>query len=324
LTLPLALLACEGVASLAGYVSSRIGRWRGATNAGVALALAGVVVAPSVRDLPAFFSLTPPTSIEALRWLATQPSPDGREGVLASWELGHLVLYHAGKPVVASPFGTEGGPGALQDTARFQFSDDASEAEGILLRRRIGFVVSGWPMLQAYMDGQLASPGNDLVRQTCDYGRGLVIDYAPAYLDRTGPRLFFLDGLPRPDGPGPSFGGLRLLYETTPGRKEQIKIFGVVAGARIRVVGAAPGEPVRGEVQLQTNQRRQLTWRTEAEAGLDGSAELRLPYATGMNGTVVAGAWRIVGGAREVVLPVAEDDVVLGRTVEVHLAAGPG
>ncbi|HEY6221600.1 MAG TPA: hypothetical protein VIX13_03600, partial [Candidatus Eisenbacteria bacterium] len=53
--------------------------------------------------------------IPLLRWLRGQPGarPD-RLAVMADWSVGHIVQYFSGKPVLVSPFGTEGGAGAME------------------------------------------------------------------------------------------------------------------------------------------------------------------------------------------------------------------
>ena len=69
----------------------------------------------------------------------------GMPAVFARWPLGHLVRYYARKPVVGSGFGTECGENSLSDWAAFVFANDMEEAERILYRRRIGFVIFGDP-----------------------------------------------------------------------------------------------------------------------------------------------------------------------------------
>jgi dolichyl-diphosphooligosaccharide--protein glycosyltransferase len=305
-TVPLALLAWEGV-------------WAATSGRRVwALAAALVAVAPSAADLRLPPGRFPDSSVEALRWLRSQPAPvAGREGVLANWNAGHAVLYHAAKPVVASPFGTEGGAGAMLDTARFNFAADLEQAAEILDRRRIGFVVLMNPLMEAAMDGAFAEPGNTVAIRTCTYREGLRIQYRPEYLDRLAPRLFLFDGMSRPEAPAPPIPFLRLLYETPPGRQEQMKLFGVVAGARVRVTGVGAGTLVSASTRLRTNQGRELAWETAAIADGSGTAILRLPYASGTNGAVTATAWTIRARERVVPLELAEADVVAGRPVNV-------
>lgn len=306
-TIPLALAAWEG---LHAATSGRRG-W--------ALAGALLCVAPSAYDLRLGFTSFPASSVEALRWLGEQPAPvAGREGVLSSWNLGHAVLFHAGKPVVATPFGTEGGAGAMLDTARFNFAADPERAEEILDRRRIGFVVVTNPLMDAVMDGRFAEPGNDVAIQGCSWREGLRVQYRPAYLDRVAPRLFFFDGTTRPEAPAPPLAFARLLHETSAGRREQLKVFGVVAGARVRVSGVEPGGVVRAATTVRTHGGREFEWSSAVVADASGVAVLRLPYATGANGSVEASPWRLRGAGLSATAALGESDVLRGSVVEVR------
>lgn len=321
---PLSVLSWEALAFWARTLMARFAPGRQRWAPALAWAGAATVVLPSAVRIPEIFATSPQETIEALRWLGSQrPSTDGDEGVMAGWNLGHLVRYYADKPVVASPFGTDGGRDALLDTARFTTSVRWGDAEAVLQRRRIGFVVASWPLMDAYLDNALLLPANDVVLRSCSYHQGVRFDYSDAYPDQLAARLWFHDGLSAPDRPAPPLDGLRLIHESASRGTEGIKIFGVVKGARLHVRGGGPGAPVTAEVALVTNRGRHIAWQAQNVAGADGSAELRVPYATGLNGSVRASTWTVRDASRFVRVVVTEQQVAAGAQVEVDLAHEP-
>ncbi len=101
-------------------------------------------------------------------------------------------------------------------------------------------------------------------------------------------------------------------------RAQAHKLFGVVPGATLVVRGADPGADVVALVPLRSNVGRDFVWATRAPADVAGVARLRVPYATGPNGTVMAGSYAVqVAGKGRVEVPVTEAQVTLGETVEV-------
>jgi hypothetical protein len=99
------------------------------------------------------------------------------------------------------------------------------------------------------------------------------------------------------------------------------KLFEPVAGARLRVTGAAPGTMVEGRVTVRTNVGRVFTFTLRDRAGEDGVARLRLPYAAGVNGAVAATPWQLASGASSATVSPSDADVLLGAAVEARLAA---
>jgi hypothetical protein len=97
------------------------------------------------------------------------------------------------------------------------------------------------------------------------------------------------------------------------------KLFEPVAGARVLVRGARPGARVEASTTLRTNQGREVAWATSATADGAGQARLRLPYATGPNGAVLAAAWRLSDGEGAAGLATSERAVLLGEPLEVTL-----
>jgi asparagine N-glycosylation enzyme membrane subunit Stt3 len=306
-------------------------RWMPARpSAAPLLAAAGAVAIllpclPSLRHVPQL----PDAWIEAARWLGTQPRVDGEEGVLGAWELGHLVRYYGGRPAVATPFGTEGGAGAMEAVARFDLGP-GGEAEALLHARRARWVMMLDPVVRAYSEASLLGSSFGVrMERSCSAAEGKVDSVSAEFLATTGARLFYFDGGSAPEFPAPPLDALRLVYESPPSPVDagapsrQVKTFERVAGATVDVTGAGPGEPVRASVRVRTNQGRVFTWSTAARADTAGRARLRLPYATGRNGAVESSPCALSGRGREVALVLDARQVAQGERVWVDLGGEP-
>lgn len=324
MTIPMALLAFAGALHVVEIGLRRMGtRWR---SARLVLTVVGlvVIVLPTVKALPRALAAgipgVPEDDIQTMRWLGDQPSPTGLEGVLATWDLGHLVRYYAHKPVVVSPFGTDVGARAMQDAASFNLSADPSSALRILEARRVGFVVLSDPFVNAVLDQALIGAPPYVLRECgASFGRRFAV--GEHYEDLVAPRLFYLDGLSRPESNVAPIDRLRFMYESASGG---IKIFGVVKGATLHVSAARPSTPVTASVQLATNRGRQFTWSTSTVTDASGEASVRVPYATGLNGATVASRWYVSDGTSVAAVDVDEMDVKLGRERRVRVVgSGP-
>jgi asparagine N-glycosylation enzyme membrane subunit Stt3 len=295
-----------------------------------------LLLAPALPGLPsasyAFPHLVRYTDLAPLGRLAGRiPRLDGREAILSAWSDGHDFRYWSGRPVVSSPFGVEGGPGALEADAAFHFAADQGEAEAILARRRVGLVALTRPIDEVISLLDLAPPGRAPVAALVSEGLGhqrVIID--PTFNDLVAMRLWLWDGMSGgldgrlvEDG-RPALDAFRLVGESsTPSLWQAVstplyKLFQPVAGLRL-TVRTTPGARVEARVALTTAGGRREGWRTSALAGADGRALLRLPYATGQNGEVQAGAWLLSDGQAEAELPVLERDVLGGATAALRL-----
>ncbi len=315
-SVPLGIGAAIGLREAA--VAAR--RWRGG-RLGAAVLVFGalLVVGPTVqRHLQGWSPGVSDDELEALVALRDLPVAPGREGVLAPWSLGHAIQYHAARPVLVSPFGTDVGASAMEDWGAFWYAPGPAEAEAVLARRRIGLVLMGNPLRESFHMQRFAPAGTPELREEGHDDPGLSPRPSDAYARLVPARLFFGDG----DG----LQGFRLLFEgraasARRGRRERLEIFGAVPGARLEASGAVPGVAVRAQGSMRTNQGRRFAWAAEAVADANGRATLRLPYATGMNGTVEAGPWTVTDGSGAATLAVAEDDVLRGAAVAVRLEA---
>jgi len=87
-----------------------------------------------------------------------------------------------------------------------------------------------------------------------------------------------------------------MAYTSASTAENQTKVFAPVPGAKVQVTGMMAGETVSASTPIRTNQGRTFVFGTSAIAGATGVAELRLPYGSGRNGSVEAGAWTIASG----------------------------
>jgi hypothetical protein len=113
---------------------------------------------------------------------------------------------------------------------------------------------------------------------------------------------------------------VRLVDEAGEPRAPRAKLFERVPGARLRVTGIPPGVDVFATTTVVTPLGREFVWRSSARPDPGGSAELRVPYATGANGAVRASAFVVEAGDRRVV-SVPGSAVATGSVLNVPPAA---
>ena len=315
---PLAILAWLGIArrmrSPTGHAS---GIW--------GVAYPALAVAASCAGLLGFWrtyqSSAGNRAAPVLTWLSEQRDPvAARRGVLADWALGHHVQFFAHRPVVASPFGTELGGRGFEDAAAFFITADPTRAEALLDRRLVGYVLASDAWSEASAFPAFAAAGDEPVGELKhSVWKGLTFSPGPSYAGSMANRLHRLDGGP-PGGVGSSLSRLRLLRESEPREGVvELKLYGVVAGASLLVSGAAPGTEVSVSARVRSDTGRVFTWSALASAAPDGHVAVRVPYATGPNGSCSAEEYVVSAGARRAAVNVPEGAVVDGSTLAVAL-----
>jgi hypothetical protein len=336
----LALAEALATALVAREVATRVAiRWPARRLAGPLAggALAVAAMAPCLPSLPtAEWSERNPwrySDLQPLARLAARvPTLPEREAVLCPWSDGHDVRYGSRRPVISSPFGIEGGAGALAVDAAFYRAIDQAAVEVLLASRRVGLVLVSEPLdevvsLQAFAPPDavpVIAPGPDPRRLS-------KVLLRPSFHTLVSTRLWVWDGMwgdrdgrPLQEGP-PALDGFRLLGEGPTRSLWQTvavplyKLFQPVSGALVAVRGAIPGRRVEARTSLRTNQGRAIEWTTWTVAGADGAAHLRLPYAAGLNGAVLASPWRISDGRGATGVAPSERSVLLGESLEVLL-----
>jgi asparagine N-glycosylation enzyme membrane subunit Stt3 len=323
LCIPAALLAADGLVRVVRRADVH-GRWRPTALAAGALLL----TFPCLLALRGPMPHSPQEHLDAARWLRTQPLRKGQEGVLTPWELGHVVLYYARRPVVVSPFGTDLGLEAMAFASAVRLAKDPARAEELLLGRRVGYLVLENPAFDVLLDERLAPPGTPrYATLRCGLLDPPMNHIGPDFDDVAAARLFYYDGLTR-ERPGPPFTRLRLVWETpaigTPSPPlASLKIYEVVPGAGVLVTGARPGSDLRVEARIRTDSGRAFTWSAGTRTPPDGTVLFRVPYASGPNGAGRAELTLREDGLDRP-LALANDDVLEGRTTRVRLEGRSG
>jgi hypothetical protein len=263
------------------------------------------------------------TSRTALEWLAAQGASRPPGAVLAMWGQGHSILWYSGRPTVASNFGPFTGRDGFEAPPRFLLERDADAAEALLAASDVAFVVvrSNQP---ASVGDQLKMLGREQDRELLTTDAQGQMHMGWAWLETMGGRLFaFADpvsGGIADKQPMPGF--LRLVHASPAGLPGPATwLYERVAGARLQV-RARPGEAlsVRVAVTLAPGSPPR-DYVATAIADAAGLGTLRVPYATGLQGSVRAGACRVSGDGRAVDVDVGEQAVLRGDAVEVRLDA---
>ena len=307
---PFAVLG--GGLTIAGVLDARALRgWRFALAIGLTILLAYPGVA-SVQfgDVAAVDA----DLLEVSTWLA--PRASSQRAVLAPLQYGHAVRYYSGAPVIVTPFGADIGPEGMRDFAAFIYAPTAEAAEEIARRRRVGWILFGDP-LGPVTDAYAFAPVGTAALTRVETGPRSVrkIRSLQGYEQGIASWLFDFDGVAEQFVDQPSLGWARLVYETKDRGNLPLKLFEVVSGARLEVRGARPGERVSASTVITSNQGRRFAWSTAAQAGQDGRAMLRIPFATGLNGGVRAGAYDVTAGAWRASIAVPESAVVSGASL---------
>jgi len=325
---PFALCGAWAVRHFAAWLSGRLGGRSPVRWTAILVMLAGLVLPTLLPLLRGELGEHPPDpeKIPILEWLRNVPGAfDGRDAVLSQWALGHEIQWFTRKPVVSTPFGTDIGVRSMQDEAAFFLADNPDVAEQVLRRRRVGFVFLRNPIPEiAVMSGfQPGQPARVVRRASPSTGIGYDL-YAAAF-DLVPSRLFFLDGGSLA-GQVSALAVYRLLSESPSTvqvmqfRASRYKLFGVVAGAILRIRGAAPGSKVSASIPIETNVGRAYLWTTQDVAGPSGDTAIRVPYASGRNGMVLAGRYTISDGRRIKEVSVSEPLIVGGGELDVILS----
>jgi Archaeal glycosylation protein B long peripheral domain len=220
-------------------------------------------------------------------------------GVLCRPRIGHALHYLARRAAPADGFLYTLGPENF--AAALRFFRVPSEAEAVQIAERLGirYVVT------MFFPGML--PGSVEARLQVEGGAGdadgegrlehfRLITEGPA----DGSPLSDLFGFPRPEHVVP------------------YRLFERVEGA-VLVAHAPPGTPISARLWLVSPLGRRFAYRARGEAGADGAARLRVPYATDRTSPTVAhGIWRVQVGVRVAAVAVSDTAVREGREIAVE------
>lgn len=286
-----------------------------------------VLIAPVVSLGQAVLMKPPAVSPSSLLvWLEGQGDAMASRAVYTRWSWGHHARVLARRPALANPFGIEGGASIFEESLRTFLSVDEEEFLHVLERNHAGYLLNEDPHGElVYQD--MRPPGTPpLAKVRAGWRRGLEIFETELARRRIAYRLYSADG--SSTGDLPALVSFRVLRETEPldratSARPGFVLFGVVPGARLSVTGACPGEEVTATTVVRTSTGREFTWRAVGRTEAAGTTVLRVPYATGKNGSSDARAFEVVACSGTRMVDVPEDAVVTGAPVAVALPGPP-
>jgi asparagine N-glycosylation enzyme membrane subunit Stt3 len=227
---------------------------------------------------------------------------DTKQAVMAAWDFGHVIEWAAQRPTIATNFGTYIGEDSFRDPAIFFMSEDPQTAEEMLIERDVRYVVTTarFPSLlgalvKALDDGRKLSDYQTVVGEG---QRGVKL--LPRWYGTTGAMLFDIgNDMDGPDGPAQAIDYMRLIYMSElvvavgpqlGGGQRAGRIWERVPGAQL-VSNVGVGKELQVQVHFETRNRHneplfQGTWLNRAVADETGFARVRLPYHSGLNGSV--------------------------------------
>lgn len=320
---------------------------------GVALLLVVLssVALVGTKSLARPWSGAPSESVSAaarrhlLEWIGDRapelPAAEAEGSVLAPWDWGHEIEWRARMASVATNFGSYVGVEGYRAPARFFLATDPMQAERILQRHRVRYVVRPSELIltmdqlqRSYGEGL---PAEGFIRTFKDAQGRERITSTPAWFDTMAATLGVgiqpradgsVPGLGDPDGPhdpnGPGgprnpLGFLRLVHvspipDAHPRHGGAIQPHGLiweyVPGARV-TIECEPDQELRIELGIQVGFAGQETISFLYRAA--GTGELRVPYTTALpNGDaeVVYAKWQLVDAAGQ---PVREGSLVVSE-----------
>jgi dolichyl-diphosphooligosaccharide--protein glycosyltransferase len=232
------------------------------------------------------------------------------------WDYGNWIVYLAHRPVVANNF-----QAGVDDAARFFVTLDESEANAILDRRNVRYVITDMKMVKTKFSylAQLAGEDADnfYTVQTIKTRTLQVVN--DRFMNTTLTKLHVSDGA--------TLGKLRLVYEShsTVAQNPEVKyvkIFEYVKGAKITGF-AAPHENVSAAANVISNRRRTFEYYNTAVANETGWYELTVSYSTegGPYDTRAVTPYTVRGEKSIIMkeITITEDDVANGGEIRLDL-----
>lgn len=278
------------------------------------------------------------------------PYPSTAYGILAQWDIGHMITYYAHRIPNANPFhqgvGKKQGNEIIEEgEAVFFIENNEDKAIQILNDLGTRYVITDSVSAKAqryflsqslWATGQAENFSNkmpDITKLLTEFSNSMVV------------RLHLFDGreteIEKSMGSQKvlveisSLSHFRLVYEsdTTESYSEdvfnqeikQAKVFEYVKGARI-TGKTIPNSEISISSQITTNQNREFIYK-QSQKTTDGTFEFIVPYATNQSEfqsnsakseKVTAQPYKIKIGNKEIKVSVTEEDVLNGNTVQAN------
>ncbi len=261
---------------------------------------------------------------EMARWLKGRA-----QGVLSTWDLGHLLEWEAEVGTVVTNFGTYLGPSGWADAGNFFLADDAAKAEEILKKRNVDFVLRPSRMLHS-LEALVSSNYSESANPFYSRQSAGELQLSPAWYSTPAHLLGDWGDPDGPEGERPPFRFLRLVYVSSLGDHDpRVAIGGQspipvghiwerVEGVWLEARGL-PGEELRVDLEISfwegAKPFYRLRYGDSAKVGESGVARLRLPWATDRNGEarVDRARWRLGEVSGDLIVP--EEAVRKGATL---------
>lgn len=266
---------------------------------------------------------------DSLNWLKTsspetsyysEPSETPEYGVLSWWDYGNWIVYLAKRPVVSNNFQT-----GIQDSALFFTTDSEKEANAIMEKLKVKYVITDKPMASGKFEAIAKLAGKDIGKyfdiKTITGKSGLEASATPKkeFFNTEIYKLHELDGT--------NLENLRLVHESNftgkeNDKKNNVKVFEFVPGARLSGT-ASPEQNITVTLELNSNTGRKFTYQNEVMSDKNGSFEITVPYSTeNTAGDVNAvSAYSLNAGENATIsgVKITENDILKGNRVEVKI-----
>lgn len=272
--------------------------------------------------------------------------PETAYGILAKWDVGHIITYYAHRIPVANPF--QQGIGKIEGNhiepgeATFFLETDEKKAITYLDQLKVKYVITDYQLADSnssfsvlikeiegnledyYEFGEKDSLKEFQFVEPSKYDNSMIV------------KLHMLDGKGyKNENKGLEImplGHFRLVWESQTtmaldkddpkNETKLIKIFEYVEGAKIKGK-AEPGTKILLSTEIKTNQGREFTYQKEIEAK-DGSFEFTLPYSTQKEYLpgqtrywVFASPYKLKIGEKNIEINVSEEEISDGKIIEI-------
>ena len=273
--------------------------------------------------------------------------PKSAYGILARWDVGHMITYYAHRIPNANPFHQgvgekENGKTVEIGEATFFIETDEKKATEYLDDLRTKYVITDYPdpdgifgykvkWLQGDMQGydEDSAPAigptkydsSIMVRLHLFDGRGETISQKINGEEKE----FFIEPLEHFRLIHESKNTIAL-YKKDPEKEiKEIKIFEYVKGAKIQGT-VKPGTKVTISTEITTNQNRKFIYQKDFQSK-DSSFEFVVPYSTSQKvglafdqnkNNVSVAPYKLKIGEKEIEVRVSESDILEGKTIQVN------